>query len=638
MIKKIFKQFTKPQEKAGKKKLTLLENIAIDYNIENYSKFIENDMDAPANIINHYFLLESQILKKYKNLRHNDIRNQVYHKYANVINASIISIVFKSSNEQQELISIDFIKRLLHRATNLYGSISNNHYKDIYESLKKYPAVNLEPLTNMLSLHKSTSVLDLCITLSKNIYNDFIKIIGEEATIRIFNIEYKEIYQIYKKLDYFAILIDLLPEAILDEEKISLMSLKQSQTILFEKISKLKDANKELDTKNKNLEDVQQDLIIARQDAEKANQMKTQFLANMSHEFRTPLTSILGYSEISLYDESLTDKHKRYFTAIKESAEQLSNLVNNFLDISKIESGKYQLEFVRFKPEDLLIVKRTVKPYLQGKKVLLNFQIDTNFPEYIYTDKNKIIQILLNLVSNAIKFTNQGKIIVNIKHLEKESKIHINIKDSGIGMSDEEQKYIFEEFYQIKNETKSVGSGLGLAIVKRLLHILKGDITLKSQKNVGTEFNVYVPLQELQLSILKEEKSFNRELAIDKIAERLKDNHILIAEDEWQLQSLFEEIFKDIPHKIVQDGKEAVDAAEENKPALILMDIMMPNLTGDKALLKIRNFNKIIPIIALTAKALIDEENEILNIGFTDYIKKPINQNELYQKVLKHLQ
>jgi len=386
----------------------------------------------------------------------------------------------------------------------------------------------------------------------------------------------------------------------------------------------------------------ERELIKAKEETERASKVKEVFLANISHEIRTPMNGILGIGGL-LYKTNLNPKQEEYTKLILESADNLLHIVNDVLDFTKIESGKIELEHIPFLLEEK--ISNTLKTFIfkiEEKGLELVFDNQVSADTVLVGDPFRLGQVLNNLISNALKFTESGKITVSATQLKTENQLSLfefKVSDTGIGISPENLANIFEEFVQASSETsrKYGGTGLGLTITKNLIEMQGGTIQAESTVNKGTCFIVRIPYQIGENSMLvnsKEEVIFT---PIDK-------KRILVAEDVIINQIIVKQILEEWGHEVVlvSNGQEAFDAHKRKDFDLILMDIHMPEVDGYEATQMIRHLGDTIkaavPIVALTANAFKKETDRFAEAGFNDYITKPFTEAGLYDCIKKLLQ
>lgn len=370
--------------------------------------------------------------------------------------------------------------------------------------------------------------------------------------------------------------------------------------------------------------------------AREAGIMKENFMANMSHEIRTPMNAILGFTNL-LQKEPLNEKSKEFINSIQNSGENLLTIINDVLDFSKIEAGMMRIESNSFSLRGLLQSLETMfATRILPKNLRLTVDVEKSIPDVLKGDAVRLTQIMVNLVNNSVKFTNTGGIDISVSaHKVNEDIIEISfsVKDTGIGIPSNKIDTIFERFQQADEDTtrKYGGTGLGLSIVKQLVELQNGTISVSSVQNVGTEFVFTIPYTITKDITEKNNVEFMPDSEIQSYENKVK---ILVVEDNALNQSLMKHLLTDwhLTFHIVNNGKEAIEALQENKYSLVLMDIQMPQMDGYTATQKIRNeLNNAIPIIAMTAHAMAGEREKCLSYGMNEYISKPIRENELFK-------
>ncbi|MBI5540492.1 MAG: PAS domain-containing protein [Bacteroidia bacterium] len=404
---------------------------------------------------------------------------------------------------------------------------------------------------------------------------------------------------------------------------------KQAEKLLAQK-------NDEIEAQNEEYKQLNEELNCAKEKAEESDRLKSAFLANMSHEIRTPMNGIIGFSQLLLKKNLPEDKKQKFVEIINTNGYQLLGIINDIIDISKIELGIVTPYFSNISLDNILEdIETMIKPSANSKNIRLSLnKSTTSSVKDIYTDDIKLRQILTNLLTNAVKFTNKGTI--EFGYEIKSDKIEFYVKDEGCGIPEDKINLIFERFRQLDNQPDDsrTGTGLGLAITKAFVGLLGGEIWLKSELNKGTTFYFTIKYQpsksELVSDFNTKEEHFN-----------WYNKTILVAEDDLSNFKLIEEIFAATNAKIIyaSNGQKAIDEFNNNEHIdIILMDIKLPVKNGYVATAEIRKINKTVPIIAITAYAFSEDKEKAMLAGCSDYLSKPINDKELCKLINKYFE
>lgn len=397
-------------------------------------------------------------------------------------------------------------------------------------------------------------------------------------------------------------------------------------------------ANKELAFQNNEKEKRAAELVIAKEHAEQSDRLKSAFLANMSHEIRTPMNGILGFASLLKEVDFIGKEQQEYIKIIEKSGVRMLNIINDIVDISKIESGLMEVNLKESNiNEQIDYIHTFFKPELERKGIQFTSKKTLHDKDaVIITDREKLYAILTNLVKNAIKYTDDGSIEFGYNLITEHQRLELDffIKDTGTGIPKDRQVAIFERFIQadITDKMARQGAGLGLSISKAFVELLGGKIWVNSTEGEGSDFHFTIPYN----SKIQTENIVKTKVADEVEKSLMKRLKVLIVEDDETSEMLISNMLKKISSKILraQTGVEAVEKCKNNPDIdLILMDIKMPDMNGYEATRQIRVFNKKVIIIAQTAFGLSGDKEKAIGVGCTDYIVKPIDKDLLLEKI-----
>ena len=452
-----------------------------------------------------------------------------------------------------------------------------------------------------------------------------------------------EIYRKWIKIDYKEKIDYELIWNILTISIIILAIIFYWNRTLKEEISQKEKIQKELEKERNNIQALNEELKKAKDVAENISKQKSEFLANMSHEIRTPMNSVIGFTEI--LDKEITNPvHKEYLNSIKKGGNALLRIINDILDLSKIEAGKLEIRNESLNPTNMFLeIESIFHSKIISKNIAFIVDIDKTIPKYIIMDGVRIRQVLFNLIGNAIKFTQKGHVKLKVENVYKDnikSKIDLifSVEDTGIGIDEKNLETIFNAFEQQDNHdvAKYGGTGLGLAICTKLIKMMNGEIKVESQKNKGSTFTVI--FRDIPVSSMEDEVVTSKLKASNIMFEKAV---ILVVDDVLENRKLVQASLKDYDIDLImaENGKEAIELLKNINVNLILMDLRMPVMDGYEAATILKNDERLknIPLIALTASVMGKDLEKVSKYGFDGYLRKPVILDDLIEELAKYL-
>lgn len=431
-------------------------------------------------------------------------------------------------------------------------------------------------------------------------------------------------------------------------------SIQKSRVKAKLKNEELEEAKAKLEMQSEELKETIEELELAKNEVERASKSKTQFLSALSHELRTPLNAVIGLSKMLFKNNPRPDQIDDLET-LQFSADSLLSLINDLLDFSKMKTGKVRLEEVEFDIEELL--NKMIKSFenrANEKGLKLHCELDNLSTTNLVGDPNRLIQVMNNLIANAVKFTDEGEVVVQCFETtpdENDLRLKFEVRDTGVGIPKDKQDAIFEAFDQVHLDSgrRYGGTGLGLTITQKLVELMGGEINVESELGKGSVFSFTLPFKNSSKNehIDKSEIEIPKQKSLtehkSKEISLPKGFKVLLVDDNDLNVRVLSKMLKNqgIQHEIVMDGSSACQLIQNKQYSLVLMDLQMPIMNGYEAAREIRSMNdeyfKEIPIIALTASSVLEVEDDIKEVGMNDCISKPVESEELFQKMQKVL-
>ncbi|MCP3682224.1 MAG: response regulator [bacterium] len=611
--------------------------------------FLEPYYNGQLNFNKHVKELEVMLASDKANLEKLSVIKNLYEQWlANAARPEIQARVDYEKNpismdDIAELLAGETGKKIVDQLRKVAEEFTDNLEKDIEEELAL--SERNTAFTNVISFTVGGIGLSLSLIFAFLMSRSIIKPISvlQNGTKIIGDGDLTHKIELSSK-DELGILSDSFNK-MTDNLRISTEVLNATNQQLQDSQQQLKDSNQQLNTNNQQLEIATAYANDMTARAETANTAKSQFLANMSHEIRTPMNGIIGFGEL-LAQEELTNEQMDYVSMICKSGNHLLAIINDILDFSKIEAGKIDIEIVESSLEGILgNVNSMLRPKATEKGLDFNILHKTELPAQIHTDSTRLYQCLINLASNAIKFTEKGHvhIIVSLEEIENKPIVRFDVEDTGIGIPADKQELIFNSFSQADGSTtrKFGGTGLGLAITKHLAEILGGSVALQSEPGRGSVFSLRIPagVNVESQPALGEERMKEYTQETPQTTEKQYSGNVLVAEDNPSNQKLIELLLKqlDLQVTLVDDGQKALAEITEHPYDLVFMDMQMPVMNGYQATGIIRKKGLSTPIVALTANAMKEDEQKCLEAGCSDYLAKPLNRKKLLEILDKYL-
>ncbi|MEM9337193.1 MAG: ATP-binding protein [Bacteroidota bacterium] len=570
-----------------------------------------------------YLLAEHSFLKSEKgsSCSSSDLRFRLNRIFPEISKTKYFSLVLMEELAQEKHLALYFLDNIKPQIIDILGESKTHYLKGYDHKVEVYYGVYI---SNKISREELRDQLKREVL---NLFDVFASAVGKEKVVRWFQDSYDFLVDNYQFLETFSSLIGLLPEFILTEHQLSLLSRSEIQKALIEKTEKLEKINKTL--------------ILEKEKAEKASRAKADFLSTMSHEIRTPMNALYGTIEYLLSENPREDQVES-LKLMKYSSENLLVILNDILDFSKLEEGHVEFDNKQFSLSEMCHrVISVYRPNADEKGLHIQANVQTGH-DTLRGDPTRLSQILNNLVSNAIKFTKKGSVTLDVKVLQDHEKsvlLHFEVCDTGKGIPKEDQKRIFERFTQLKNKkekTTLTGTGLGLSISKKLLNLQQSDLKVKSEEGKGSIFYFDILIDKGEV------KRDRKHMDHDEIRD-LEGIRLLLVEDNRINQLVASKFLKkwNCVVDIADDGIIGLEKVKTVDYDVILMDLQMPGMNGYEASKAIRSLTeekyKKLPIIALTADVLPGIRKDVNDAGMNDFISKPFVPDTLYFSIVSNL-